>query len=85
MKIVIEGSPEEIERVLRKLAPRERRTQLAPRTPPYHLEPIIGPQVVDPIQPVITWPTWPYGTITTGGLTVGDCVSPLTVGSMSQH
>src|SRR5688572_2035618 len=75
MKIVIEGSPEEIERVLRKLAPRPRRTQLQPPQCPFHFEPIVGPQVVDPI----TWPHGPY-TYPSTGLPVRDGVAPLTVG-----
>lgn len=80
MRIVIEGSPEEIERVLRKLAPRERR-QLAPQQPYIP----VGPQVVDPIQPMITYPGFPWGTVTTGGLTVGDCVQGLTIGDNARH
>lgn len=89
MKIVIEGSPEEIERILRKLAPRERRTQLAPSIQPGIIpQPYIGPQVNDPITPFITYPhtgipTYPWGTITSNGvapLTVGEGVAPLTFG-----
>jgi hypothetical protein len=67
MKITIEGSPEEIERALRKLAARPRRTQLAPQQSPFHLQPIIGPQVVDPVYPGIEWPPYPYGTIISSG------------------
>ncbi len=81
MKLVIEGSSEEIERLLRKLSPRERRQAVQQ---PFHFEPVIGPQVMDPIM----WPHSPYTYPSTGvriqdgvaPLTVGEGVAPLTVG-----
>lgn len=76
MEITIKGTPEEIERILRKLSPRERRQIQVP---------YIGPQVHDPIQtPFIPYPPQPWGTVT-GGLTLGDGVAPLTVGYSTQH